>query len=131
MELLLTEEQSEQIFSEVEKRIREAQIEKNNRRPGPSELLVEIYNELEDCSPAELLRAREATELYETLKYIADRGLLQEDLSLFRDSVEQSRKLAVYELRIAKQRENKAKKAQKRTLNTGEVYDTKAKKIYF
>ncbi|GAA5809788.1 hypothetical protein MFLAVUS_003201 [Mucor flavus] len=125
MERLLTEEQFEQLVAEVAKRIREPQIEENNRRSEPSELLVEIYNELEDCSPAELLRARSAAELYENLKYIADRGLRREDLSLFQDSVEQCRKLAVYELRITKQRENNAKRTQKTILDTGEVLSRK------
>ncbi|GAA5798172.1 hypothetical protein HPULCUR_003572 [Helicostylum pulchrum] len=125
MERLLTEEQFEQIVAEVTKRIREAQIEENNRRPKPSELSVKDY------TPEELVHAR-ATELYENLKYIADGGLRQEDLPLFLDSVELCRELAVYGFAIAKQQMSDAKKAQKkRALDNGKVYNKKAKKVYF
>ncbi|KAI8891429.1 hypothetical protein K501DRAFT_327999 [Backusella circina FSU 941] len=45
------------------------------------------------------VQAKAATELYEHLKYIMDRGLQQEDLQIFQDSIEQSRRLAVHGFR--------------------------------
>ncbi|KAI8885333.1 hypothetical protein K501DRAFT_284394, partial [Backusella circina FSU 941] len=54
------------------------------------------------------VQAKAATELYEHPKYIMDRGLQQEDLQIFQDSIEQSSRLAVYGFGLAKQQENKA-----------------------
>jgi hypothetical protein len=55
------------------------------------------------------VQAKAATELYEHLKYISDRGLQQEDLPLFQDSIEQARRLAVYGFGTAKQQEKEAR----------------------
>ncbi|KAI8876614.1 hypothetical protein K501DRAFT_337981 [Backusella circina FSU 941] len=55
------------------------------------------------------VQAKAATELYEHLKYIMNRGLRREDLQIFQDSIEKNRRLAVYWFGVAKQQENEAK----------------------
>ncbi|KAI9248993.1 hypothetical protein EDC94DRAFT_664136 [Helicostylum pulchrum] len=69
------------------------------------QLVSNIYRLTENTR----VQAKAATELYEHLRYIIDRGLREEDLPLFEDSIEQSRRLAVYGFGVARQQENEAK----------------------
>ncbi|KAI8881649.1 hypothetical protein K501DRAFT_274423 [Backusella circina FSU 941] len=62
------------------------------------------------------IRARAAAEIYESLQYITERGMQQEDAELYHNTMEKARRLAVFGFGTAKQQESKAKEATTKAL---------------
>ncbi|KAI8093988.1 hypothetical protein BDF21DRAFT_326557, partial [Thamnidium elegans] len=98
-----------------------------------AQLINTIYRLTENTR----VQARAATELFEHLKYVMDRGLQQEDLPIFRDSIEQARRLAVYGFGTAKQQEQEAREITTKALRLPhslkhlETSQTSEKKLAF
>ncbi|KAG0744670.1 hypothetical protein G6F57_006343 [Rhizopus arrhizus] len=68
--------------------------------------LVNVIYRLTENTQAQ---AKAATILHQQLKYIVDRGLQEEDLPIFEESIEQARRLAVYGYGTARQQEQEAR----------------------
>lgn len=62
------------------------------------------------------IQAKAATEIYEQLQYITERGWQQEDADMFTETIEKVRQLAVFGYGIAKAQEDEARETTTKAL---------------
>ncbi|KAG1096098.1 hypothetical protein G6F42_018427 [Rhizopus arrhizus] len=76
------------------------------------QLVSTIYKHTENTRA----QARAASEIFESLQYISERGMQQEDEELYHTTMEKARRLAVFGFGTARQQENEAKEATTKSL---------------
>ncbi|KAG1384692.1 hypothetical protein G6F61_000221 [Rhizopus arrhizus] len=87
---------NDEIVAKAAQHFREIHLaEKEQQQAGsdlPKETLVNVIYRLTENTRAQ---AKAVTTLYQQLKYTVDRGLQEEDLPIFEESIEQAQRLAV------------------------------------
>lgn len=75
-----------------------------------------LFNTIYKHTETARVQARAATEIYEQLQTIIDNRYQEEDINLFRTTVEQARRLSIYGFESAKQQEHEVKEVTTKAL---------------